>query len=147
MVIRLDYFCVLWLNAFPKKLGVSCTHSPQEIVTGRSLSWDKHYVACFGDFIQASYDREGPGMPTNRTHEMCTYDAIYLGTTGNHQGTHLLFNLNTGTVKKPRTIRFLPAPDSVIEQVNKWGRRFQREAQAHRLIFLNRHQECFDWDS
>ena len=70
-------------------------------------------MACFSDFIQASYDHEGPGMPTNQAHKMRTYDAIYL----NRQRTHLAFNLNTGTVKKPRTIRVLPAPDSVLNGV------------------------------
>jgi len=31
--------------------------------------------------------------------------------------------------------------------VNAWGRKFQKEEQAQRLIFLNRHRERFDWDN
>ena len=34
MVIQLVYFCVLWLNTFPNKLGISRAHSLREIVTG-----------------------------------------------------------------------------------------------------------------
>ena len=69
-VIRLVHICVLWLNAFPNKLGIPRVHSPQEIVTGQSLPWDKHCKACFGDFIQAPYDHKGPGMPTYCVNEM-----------------------------------------------------------------------------
>ena len=54
-------------------------------------------------------------MPTNRANEMRTYDAIYLGTTGNRQGTHLTFDLDMGTGKKPRIIRILPAPKVLLK--------------------------------
>ena len=49
-VIWLVYFVILCLNSFPNKLGISQVHLPREIVTGRSLDWDKHCQACFGDF-------------------------------------------------------------------------------------------------
>ena len=32
MKIKFIYFCILWLNAFPVKSGISSTHSPRELM-------------------------------------------------------------------------------------------------------------------
>ena len=32
----------VWLNAFPDEDGVSSQHSPQFMMTGQELEWDKH---------------------------------------------------------------------------------------------------------
>ena len=95
IVIHLVYFSVLWLNKKPNKLGISQVHSPREIFTGRKLDWAKHLQAGFGDFVKASYDRD----VTNRVRDMRTYDGIYLGPTGNCQGTVEVFDICTGKVK------------------------------------------------
>ena len=58
IVIHLVCFDVLWLNNKPNTLGISQVHSPHVIVAKRKLDWDKHFKAGFGDFIQASYDRD-----------------------------------------------------------------------------------------
>ena len=58
-----------------------------------------------------------------------------------------VFDICTGKVKKPRTITILPVPDRVIVLVNKWGKRFQRESQRHKLEFLNRHKDKYAWDN
>ena len=74
MVIHLVYFAVLCLNNKPNKLGISQVHSPCEIFTNCKLDWEKHCKAGFGDFVQASHDRD----ITNQVSDMHTYSGIYL---------------------------------------------------------------------
>ncbi len=47
----------------------------------------------------------------------CTFPGIFLGPTGNCQGTHKVFDMNTGVVKKTHTITPLPMPDKVIKSL------------------------------
>ena len=58
-----------------------------------------------------------------------------------------VFNIGTGKVNKPRTVTILPVPDRVIILVNKWGKRFQRESQRHKLMFLNIQKDKYSWDN
>jgi hypothetical protein len=76
-----------------------------------------------------------------------TFPGIFLGPTGNHQGTHKVFNINTGIVKKPCTITPLPMPDRVIAVIKDWGRHHQKEDKANTLEFLNQKQQQYDWDN
>ena len=69
--------------------------------------------------MRARYDRD----VTNLVSDMRTYDSIYLGPTGNRQVTISIFDIETGKIKKPRTIVYFPVPDRVITAVNKWGRK------------------------
>ena len=55
----------------------------------RKLDWVKHCQAGFSDFVQASYDCD----VTNGVSDMRTYDGIYLGPTGNRQGTVKVFDM------------------------------------------------------
>ena len=110
ILIHLEYFSVLWLNNKPKKLGISHVHSPRDIITGIKLDWEKHFQAGIGDFVQAVYDRDVKNGVIN----MCSYNGIYLGPTGNRQGTVKVLYICTGKVKKPRTITILTVPECVI---------------------------------
>ena len=76
---------------------------------------------------------------------MRTYDGIYLVLAGNRQGTINFFYLETGKVKKPRTIVSFPVPDRVITTVKKWGRSFEKETRIHKIYFLNRHKDKYAW--
>ena len=40
-----------------------------------------------------------------------------------------------------------PVPDRIIETVNKWGRKFQKETRIHKIGFLNCHQNNYAWDN
>ena len=143
MVIHLVYFAVLWLNNKPNILGFSQLHSPCEIITKRKLDWEKHNKAGFGDLVQASYNHN----ITNLVDDMRTYKGIYLGPTGNRQGTVNVFDLETFKVKKPHMIVYFPVPDRVIETVNKWGIKSQKGTRIHNIYFLNRHQNKYAWDN
>jgi len=39
MKIEFIYFCVLWLNAFPVKSGISSLHSPRELMVHWKLDY------------------------------------------------------------------------------------------------------------
>ena len=42
MKIEFIYFCVLWLNAFPVKSGISSIHSPRELMVRWKLDYKRH---------------------------------------------------------------------------------------------------------
>jgi hypothetical protein len=132
VVIHLVYFAVLWLNSLPAATGVSDKYSPWEIILGRELDFEKHCKTTFGSNVEA---HDNPTI-TN-TMRPRTFPGIFLGPTGNRQGTHKVFNINTGVVKKPRTITPLPMPDRVMAVIKDWGRCHQKEDKASTLKFLN----------
>jgi hypothetical protein len=66
-----------------------------------------------------------------------TFPGIFLGPTGNLQGTHKVFDINTGAVKKPRTITPLTMPDRVIAVIEDWGQCHQQEDKEKTIEFLN----------
>jgi hypothetical protein len=76
-----------------------------------------------------------------------TFPGIFLGPTGNRQGTRKVFDINTCVVKKPRTITPLPMPDRVIIVIEDWGRRHQKEDRAKTIEFLNRKRQQYDWEN
>jgi hypothetical protein len=112
--------------------GVSEIDSPCNIVLGHELDFTKHCIAPFGSFVKAHKDPK-----ITNTMCLCTFLGIFLGPTGNHQGTHKVFDINTGAVKKPCTITHLPMPNRVIKVVNDWGQRNAKEDIKLSLTFLN----------
>jgi hypothetical protein len=91
ILIELIYHVVLWLNAFPKKTGVSAMLLLHKIVYRHKLDFAKHCKAQFGTYCKA----HNKPVPTNTivTQAMPT---IVLGTTGNLQGMCKFFILATG---------------------------------------------------
>jgi hypothetical protein len=140
--MHLVYFAVLWLISLPVAAEVSEQYSLRKIVLGRKLDFAKHCIAPFGSYIEAHDD---PTI-TNTMHPR-TFPGIFLSPTGNHQGTHKVFDINTGVVKKPCTVTLLPMPDRVVKVVNDWGCRHAKEGITHSLTFLNRKKELYDWDN
>ncbi len=132
VIIHLVYFAVLWLNSLPAAAGVSKKYPPCTIVLGHELNFTKHCKATFGSHVEAHDD---PTI-TNTMH-LCKIPGIFLGPTGNCQGTHKVFDINTGAIKKTRLITPLPMPDRVIKIIDNWGRRHQQEDKARTLEFLN----------
>ena len=135
-VIHLLYFCVMWLNATPKPNGILDKFSPRELILRRRLGFNKHFRGDFGEYIQA---HDYPDV-TNDMKER-TYDSLYLGPTGDIQGTFKAFDVKTGRVKNNRKFTRVPMPDSVVKLVNNWVKRSQKEHQKKKLEFLNRLQK------
>jgi hypothetical protein len=126
VVIHLVYFAVLWLNSLPAAVGVSDKYSPWEIVLGRKLDFEKHCKTTFGSYLEAHAD-----PPITNTMRPRTFPGIFLGPTGNRQGTHKVFDINTGVVKKPCTITPLPMPDRVATDADHSANQYR----------------CTDWPS
>ena len=142
-VIHMVYFAVLMINAFPAAQGVSERYSPREIVTGRGLVFGTSIPnILFGTYVEASID----AVITN-TNQLRTYAGIYLGPVGNIQGTHKVFDLKTGVVKKTRTVTEFPMPDNVILLVNAWGKRYQKNLRSSLVTFLDRRKQPYDWEN
>jgi hypothetical protein len=49
-------------------------------------------------------------------------------------------------VVKHRTVTELPMPDDIIKKVNDWGAKSMKEQFHHKLEFLNRMKQKYDWD-
>ena len=68
--------------------------------------------------------------------------------TGNIQeGTVKVPDLNTGKVERPKTSTKVPMPDSVVELVNDWGKRYQKTERKESIKFRNRNKEKYTWDN
>ena len=78
--------------------------------------------------MHAHHDPDKTNGMQNRT-----FPGIYLGPTGNMQGTVKVLDLNTGRVKKPKTFTEVPMPASVVKLVNDWGKKYQKQKEKNRL--------------
>ena len=89
------YLAVFWMNASPATNGISTVHSPREIVLKRSVDFDLHCRASFGQYIHAHIEAK-------KTNDMNgqMFSALYLGLTGNLQGIVKAWDINSGCVKK-----------------------------------------------
>jgi len=132
VVIHLICYVVMFLNAMSTKTGISDTISPREIVTRHRLDWNKHYTREFGEYVEAHIDPAITNTPNSRT-----FTGIYLGITGNIQGTKKVLDLEAGIAKKPRSVTVLPMPDHISSQVSAWGKKYQEGEKKNKLEFLN----------
>jgi hypothetical protein len=75
------------------------------------------------------------------------FPEIFLGSTGNRQGTHKVFDINTRMTKKPRTVMLLLMPNHIISAINNWGKYHAKEDTKHSLVFLKRTKQLYNWDN
>ena len=118
MKIKFVYFIVLWLNAFPVKLGISMIYSPRELLVCWKLDYKKHCRVLPGSYCKV---HDEP-VPTN-TMVARTHTCIALGPTGNLQGSMKFYCLTTGRVLKRCFFTVIPTPDRIICRVNEIGAR------------------------
>ena len=117
-------------------------HSPREIVLKRSVDFDLHCRADFGQYIHAHIEPEKSNDMNGRT-----FAGLYLGPTGNLQGTVKAWDINTGRVKKVKVFDVVPMPDSVVDTVNEWGKKYQKEKKKKMGKFLDRLKRDFAWEN
>ncbi len=91
MVIKLLYFCMMWMNSFPVRSGISNKWSPRELVSRHKLDAKLHCRAPFRSHCEVHVDPEITNTMDPRTKE-----AICLGPTGNLQGSYKFLSLATG---------------------------------------------------
>jgi hypothetical protein len=60
MIIEMVFLSVFWINAFPHKLGISQTLSPQTIVTGLEIDYAKQCRIEFGQYVQTHENTTTP---------------------------------------------------------------------------------------
>jgi hypothetical protein len=102
VLIHSVLFVTKQLNLFPVKGSVSAQFSPKQILTGEVV----HYKFCsmpFGQYCQISEEDAPRNSLAARTQE-----AIALGPSGNVQGGHKFWTLNTGSVVVRRDWVVLP---------------------------------------
>ena len=106
------------------------------------LIYNVHCKANFGQYVHVHHDPDKTNGMQNRT-----FPGIYLGPTGNMQGTVKVLVLNTGRVKKPNTFAEVPMPASVVKLVNDWGKKYQKTERKELIEFRNRNKEKYSWDN
>jgi hypothetical protein len=141
MVIENAKQAVFWLHAFPATDGISATLSPRTIVTGQTISHERHCQYQFGEYVQTHEEHDNT-MATR------TVGALALRPTGNEQGSYYFLSLDTGRVINRMHATPLPMPNEVIDRVHRMAR--QQKAQPG-LEFMDRHRqpvvdEDQDWD-
>ena len=85
------YNCVLWINAFPPKGGVSDFISPRTLLIGVSFYYNCQCKIAFGAYAQVHEEN----FPT-KSKQARTLGTIFLGPSGNLQGGYKFMNLRTG---------------------------------------------------
>ena len=56
LIVHIVYNVCLWLNAFPPADGMTEGFSPRELVTGRTLNYQKDCQADVGAYVEANTD-------------------------------------------------------------------------------------------
>ena len=101
------------LNLLPANGRLSPYYSPNVILTGEPLDYNKHFQIPFESYVQANH-KPNP----NNTTAPRTLDAIYLQPTGNLQGVHELIDLNSGRLITRARVTLIPITENVIKAVN-----------------------------
>jgi len=114
MTIELMHFCVMWMNAFPVKMGVSEKWSPRELISRNKLDAKLHCKTPFGAYCEVHTDPD-----ITNTMEPRTKWGICLGSTGNMQGSYKFMSLSTGKKNVRRKFTEMPMTESVMNQIDK----------------------------
>jgi hypothetical protein len=85
----------MWLNNFPSATGISTQFSPRELILRHRLKYKQHCRTPFGAYCKVHEEN----APTNSMQPRST-TAIFLGPTGNIQGSYYFFSLMNGTLIK-----------------------------------------------
>jgi hypothetical protein len=109
MIIQMVYSSrVFWLNSFPAEDGISPKLSPQAIVIGNLIDYNKHCKLEFGTYVQVHEEHDN-SMATRTT------GAIGLRPTGHEQGGYYFYSLTSGRVLDRNQWTALPMPAEVID--------------------------------
>ena len=93
VLIYTVYNVCLWLNAFPIRYDITGGFSPRELITGLTVNFKDHCKFDVGGYVEASNDAVITKNNSDRTHA-----CIFLGPSGNRQGSLNCFDLETGKV-------------------------------------------------
>ena len=116
VLVHAVLFITKQLNLFPVKGGISAQFSPWQIMTGEVVNY-KFCSVPFGCYCQISNE----GMPRNSMLAR-TEGALALGPSGNAQGGHKFWTLNTGSIVVRRQWVRLPMTEAVITRIDSKAR-------------------------
>ena len=105
------FYAVKFLNYFPVKGGVSEIYGPKAIMSSEVPDFIKFSLP-FGSYCQVHEKKLPRNSLVGRT-----LGAISLGPSGNAQGGHRFFTLNTSRVITCRSWDVIPMPKSVVDLV------------------------------
>ncbi len=127
MLIEMVYYANFWLNCFPRRGGVSKTLGSRTLVTGKTISYDRHCRLELGAYCQVHEEH-------NNTMATRAVGALALRPTGNEQGSYYFLSLLTGRVLNRQHWTNLPISTDVIDRVNRMAR--QQKAMGD-LVFTD----------
>ena len=104
------------MNAFLVRNGVSKTHSPRTIVTGKQVDFNQHCRVEPGAYVHTCEEH-------NNTMRTQTVGEIALQPMGNSQGSFYFLSLTTGHRINRRNWTELPMPNKVIYCIHALARR------------------------
>jgi hypothetical protein len=138
IIIKLMHFCVMWMNSFLVKSGLSEKYSPRELLSRHKLDAKLHCKTPFGAFCEVHTDPD-----ITNTMEPRARWGICLGPTGNLQGSHKFMPLTTG--KRIMRCKFakMPLTDSVKKQVAKWA---SKDRAIMGLKFMDKYGIEYEFD-
>jgi hypothetical protein len=97
-----------------------------------NLDFLRHCQFDVGAYVEASTDAITTNDISDKTHS-----CIYLGPSGNRQGSHNCFPLNTERVVVQRLEKQMPWPDRLFKTANAWGKWGKHAIQRGHLKILN----------
>ncbi len=139
VIIELMHFCVMSMNSFLVKLGISEKWSPREIVSRHKLDAKMHCKVPFEPYCEVHVNPD-----TTNTMEPRTRWGICLKPTGNMQGSYKFLSLSTGNKVTQREFTEMPMTDSVIKMVDNLGK---KEQCKNGLSFKNRKGDEYTFDN
>ena len=106
--------CTTMLNTVPREAGASDTLSPMELLTGRTLDFNRHCKLAPGTYCLVHEEN----TPTNTMEERAT-GAIAIGPTANMQGSYRFLSLRTGQIITRRSWNEMPVTPEAIAIVEE----------------------------
>ena len=111
LVVEMAKASVFWLNGMPLKDSFGNKLSPQTIITGQKLDYNRHCRFQFGDYVQTHEQYDNSMNPR-------TVGALALCPTGNVQGSFYFMSVSTGRVLNRLHATPLPMPDEVVDRIH-----------------------------
>ena len=99
-----------------KITGVSVTHSPRTIVTGKTLDYNNHCKLQFGEYVQTHE------ITNNLTKQERTVGDLALRLTGNTQGGFKFYSLKTGEILTCNRCTPMPMPSEAMDRIKHLAR-------------------------
>ena len=94
-----------------------------------------------GGYVQASTDAVIMNDNSDRTHA-----CIFLGPSGNRQGSLNCFDLETVKVVVRRSAKQLFLPVRLLKKAEEWNKKRKSAVLRGQIKFLKRHGLNFDWE-